>query len=599
MLEIEYGREEWNQNPDAAYTEAVRRIRLTRDAKDPEDRRTIWFSDLGALRAIPPGLGEVEGLEALEVGDGETPDGKFPAPSQEIESLAPLAEASDLRRLNLRDTGVTDLSPLARLPRLRVLDLGNNPQVADIAPVAVRTGLQTLNLSGTRVASIAPLVECTGLQSLDLNRTKVADIAPLAGCTGLRSLDLNFTQVADIAPLAGCTRLQSLDLNSTKVADIAPLAGCTGLQSLDLARTQVADIAPLLRIGRFPAGDGKYLDIEDTPAARSDQALEAISKKTPGVQAREVIDWLREKHPEAEAEADAPSALEERLAEASRVDVRLREGPDGAHMIALDRLGPEGAARFDPQAQAQRLDGLRASADDLIEDAGVAGASGQVPEEFTIALRRYRKRLDRDPVNIFELEPSIRRIDSALRSADRPEFDQMMRPGFIGGLEALVAHHDRLKPYFEPPSEVERRRDAALPPVRADADLEALRDTVADIAEKMRDLEATKIADGSLAGVADAATQEIDAEKARPGEAQSRGRRILRGLGGMAARLSGFARMVREGRKVWNVGKAFFESEEWRAIEEALSKAQEKFAELLADALDPLDAPDEDDDPEP
>ena len=155
-------------------------------------------------------------------------------------------------------------------------------------------------------------------------------------------------------------------------------------------------------------------------------------------------------------------------------------------------------------------------------------------------MRRRRRRLDRDPVNIFELDPSIRRIDSALRSADRPEFAQMMR-----------------------------------------------------------DLKATKIADGSLARVADAATQEIDAEKARPGEARSRGRRILRGLGGMAARLIGFARVVREGRKVWSVGKAFFESEEWRAIEEALSKAQEKFAALLADALDPLDAPDKDDDPEP
>lgn len=32
MLEIEYGRDEWDEDPDAAYAEAVPRIRLTRHA---------------------------------------------------------------------------------------------------------------------------------------------------------------------------------------------------------------------------------------------------------------------------------------------------------------------------------------------------------------------------------------------------------------------------------------------------------------------------------------------------------------------------------------------------------------------------------------
>ncbi|MBR28969.1 MAG: hypothetical protein CML46_18830 [Rhodobacteraceae bacterium] len=463
MLEIEYGRKEWLKDPDAAYAEAVRRIRLTRDATDPEDRKTIWYNDLGALRAIPPGLGEVEGLEALEVGDGETPDGNFNEPHQRIESLAPLAEAPDLRRLNLYDTGVTDLLPLARLPRLRVLDLGINPQVADIAPLA----------------------GCTGLQSLDLGHTQVADIAPLAGCTGLQSLNLDSTQVADIAPLAGCTGLQSLGLRGTQVADIAPLAGCTGLKSLDLETTQVADIAPLLRIGRFPAGGGEHLLVFGTPAARSDPVLEAISKKNQDVQAREVIDWLR---------GETRREAESRIRRASDIAVILSDDL----MIAIDRLGPEGAARKGREAVAARMEGLRITAADLARDAGQTDLAGFPPRDVAEALRLYAERTATASPLYYALLGPAATIRATLEAGEHDPILRQMKSGFLARLRLLVEQHDEIAPWFRPVEEIADELARLLPPLRKDADVSGVAEDAEILAEDAGRLVAEGAADATL-----------------------------------------------------------------------------------------------------
>jgi len=60
--------------------------------------------------------------------------------------------------LDLSDTDVSDLSPLARLTGLRTLGLYGT-KVSDLSPLAGLTGLQSLYLSGTKVsgASVAEL----------------------------------------------------------------------------------------------------------------------------------------------------------------------------------------------------------------------------------------------------------------------------------------------------------------------------------------------------------------------------------------------------------------------------------------------------------
>ncbi len=83
--------------------------------------------------------------------------------------------------------------------------------------------LQRLDLDNTQVADITPLAGLTALQALGLGSTQVADITPLAGLTALQALGLDGTQVADITPLAGLTALQMLELENTPLADLRAL----------------------------------------------------------------------------------------------------------------------------------------------------------------------------------------------------------------------------------------------------------------------------------------------------------------------------------------------------------------------------------------
>jgi internalin A len=100
------------------------------------------------------------------------------------------------------------------------------------------------------IADLAPLARLTALQSLDCSETEVVDLAPLAGLATLQWLIIRCdnTQIADLAPLAGLTALHSLACYQTQVADLAPLAGIAALRSLSCFNTKVADLAPLMRL---------------------------------------------------------------------------------------------------------------------------------------------------------------------------------------------------------------------------------------------------------------------------------------------------------------------------------------------------------------
>ena len=75
-----------------------------------------------ALRRIPPELGDLPGLERVNLH------------GTQITDLAPLSALTGLQRLWLDGTQITDLAPLSALSRLRSLRLGGS-QVVDLRPI--------------------------------------------------------------------------------------------------------------------------------------------------------------------------------------------------------------------------------------------------------------------------------------------------------------------------------------------------------------------------------------------------------------------------------------------------------------------------------
>jgi internalin A len=109
--------------------------------------------------------------------------------------------SAGIPRLLLARTSVSDLSPLARLTGLQLLDLPSIPGM-DLSPLARLTGLTTLLMVGTRGTNLSPLGTLTGLRNLELWCDEVTDLSPLARLTGLTTLELHDLGTTDLAPLA-------------------------------------------------------------------------------------------------------------------------------------------------------------------------------------------------------------------------------------------------------------------------------------------------------------------------------------------------------------------------------------------------------------
>jgi serine/threonine protein kinase/Leucine-rich repeat (LRR) protein len=123
--------------------------------------------------------------------------------------------------LDLGDTKITDLAPLAGMP-LGALRLTNSRELANFATLAEFRSLESLDLQGTAISDLAPLSGLP-LDTLSLRGTRIFDLSALRGMN-LKSLNLRDTRVADLSALAGMP-LTSLDATSIPAADYSPLAG--------------------------------------------------------------------------------------------------------------------------------------------------------------------------------------------------------------------------------------------------------------------------------------------------------------------------------------------------------------------------------------
>ena len=230
--------------PDANLAAAIR------GALDlPSDEAITTHSILGlvVLEAPTAGIKDLTGLEhAVKLEQLDLGSGEGEVNSNAIEDLSPLAKLPALRVLNFRGISISDVGPLANLTQLTTLNLWNTA-VSDVVPLANLTQLTTLGLGGTEVSDVAPLENLTQLTTLELGFTAVSDVVPLANLIQLTTLYLGGTEVSDVAPLANLTQLTQLGLSDTAVSDVAlaPLAKLTQLISLNLSGTEVSDVAPL------------------------------------------------------------------------------------------------------------------------------------------------------------------------------------------------------------------------------------------------------------------------------------------------------------------------------------------------------------------
>src|SRR6185369_15494339 len=150
-----------------------------------------------------------------------------------------LATLSDLKRLGLTYTGVTDdgIGELSALTHLEALDLRSTDlSAAGIKSLALPK-LTHLCLADSKASGIVELGRLPRLEYLDLSNTKTTAIKP-SDSPALRAINLNGTELTDDAlrTIAECQSIQRLALSATSVtaAGLAQLKKLPHLEELCL-----------------------------------------------------------------------------------------------------------------------------------------------------------------------------------------------------------------------------------------------------------------------------------------------------------------------------------------------------------------------------
>ena len=208
------------------------------------------------------------------------------SPSLEELDLSFAANMTELTQLQIynyrQDTvSVTDLTPLAGLTKLQMLDIP--AEVKSLAPLAGLTELQSLNLqTRNRNGSYYPLTDIsalsgmTKLTTLSLALGDVKDLSPVSGLTSLTDLNLygNF-DCPDLQFLSGLTKLRTLQITPYNGEGAATLSSLKGLENLTELRElyvygsgNLTDVEPLANLTRLTTLSLPYRDysINEPPA---------------------------------------------------------------------------------------------------------------------------------------------------------------------------------------------------------------------------------------------------------------------------------------------------------------------------------------------
>lgn len=114
--------------------------------------------------------------------------------SRNITNLNGVSQMKKLRRLSLYDmANLTDLSPLKNLVQLKILLLGQNQDLTDYSALRGMSELEVLELRWSGITDLSPLQDLRNrnLKTLDLsNCTRVTDLKPLKSLARLHLVEL-------------------------------------------------------------------------------------------------------------------------------------------------------------------------------------------------------------------------------------------------------------------------------------------------------------------------------------------------------------------------------------------------------------------------
>ncbi len=197
------------------------------------------------------------------------------ASSLNIQDITGLETAVNVHDMILNNNQISDLAPVADLPKVVYLKVNNN-LVSTIPDLSGMDVLADLELEGNGISDISPLgllSASTTLDYIDLNNNSIADISALTGLSELKWLYLENNTVNDISSLAGLSELTYLELDNNNISSITSLTGLSNLEVLDLEGNEVSGISALAGLTKLTKVDLAGNNVSDIAALAGKTSL--------------------------------------------------------------------------------------------------------------------------------------------------------------------------------------------------------------------------------------------------------------------------------------------------------------------------------------
>ena len=232
-----------------------------------------------------------------------------------ISDLSPLRLTSTLTDISIHSNPISDLSPLSNLSELKVLNLQNIPQIADIRPLTGLKKMESLDLAGTSVTDLAEVTNFPLLQTFRVYGPGLRNIESLARLTALKSLEINYlpllltgdplpalnysfvSQLTSLENLeindyssdvnftfiAPLSKLQRLSVNGNRIQDPTPLSRLTGLKSLniDFLQSDTSFLIPLTELEYLRIGSSSLSNLNGLSGLTKLKELVLIGSENP------------------------------------------------------------------------------------------------------------------------------------------------------------------------------------------------------------------------------------------------------------------------------------------------------------------------------
>ena len=180
-------------------------------------------------------------------------------------TLKQIAACPALETLILTDCDLTDISSLAEMRALRVLDLSNNSVNAidsvnggglenleefylghnALTGLPVLRGfpsLKILDLSYNALTYASGVSACTTLERLNMSHNRMTSVTAMSALTNLIWFDGSANMIKDVSMMTPCVKLETFIMTDNQLESVDFLAGCGGIREVNIDNNDVVKV---------------------------------------------------------------------------------------------------------------------------------------------------------------------------------------------------------------------------------------------------------------------------------------------------------------------------------------------------------------------